>query len=194
MTLPNMPFVNEAFYCEHLLESDVNEVLIQSFTVKNPAGANLAGYLKRMAAQSETTNDNRTYLVKDKSSNEIAGYFALRNGLFTLHDPIRSDQMFTVPAVELSNFAVNETYRQGHPDVKRIGRAILYDFIIPIAKYIQTFTAVQALYIYALPEDRLLEHYESLGFVRLTKDEEKFVHQHVKPAYDQSCIFMFQML
>ena len=73
-------------------------------------------------------------------------------------------------------------------------QAILYDFIIPIAKYIQAFTAVQALYIYALPEKRLIEHYSSLGFERLGEDEEQFVHQHVKPAYDRDCIFMYQIL
>ena len=89
---------------------------------------------------------------------------------------------------------MNETYRQEHPDVAKIGRVMLYDFVIPIAQFVQSFTAVQALYIYALPEDRLIEHYESLGFKRLSKDEERFVHQQVKPAYDTGCIFMFQML
>lgn len=194
MVLPNLNFINESFYCEHLLESDINTLLIQNFTVKNPSGINLVEYLKCLAEKSESTNENRTYLVKDKTTNEIAGYFALRNGLFTLHNPYRPDYMLTVPAIELSNFAVNETYRKGHPDTEKIGRTILYDFVIPIAKYIQTLTAVQALYIYALPENKLIEHYSSLGFERLKADEEQFVHQNVKPAYDDGCIFMFQML
>ena len=102
--------------------------------------------------------------------------------------------MITIPAIELSNFAVNETYRQSHPDMTKIGRAILYDFVIPISKYIQTLTAVQTLYIYAIPEQSLINHYSSLGFERLTADEEKFVHQTVKPAYDDGCVFMFQLL
>lgn len=194
MKLPTGDFANESFYCEHLLESEINELLIQNFTVKNPSGENLAKFLKFLAIQNEASNENRTYLIKDKSTNEIAGYFALRNGLFTLHDPYNSERMITVPAIELSNFAVNDTYRQGHPDVSKIGSAILYDFVIPIAKYIQTLSAVQALYIYALPEEKLIEHYSSLGFERLSKDEEKFVHQSVKPAYDEDCIFMFQVL
>ena len=133
MTLP-INFFNESFYCEHLLEREENELLIQDFTVKNPSGENLAAYLKEFAAQSEEDNDNRTYLVKDKNTDEVAGYFALRNGLFTLQD--FKGRILTIPAIELSNFAVNETYRQGHPDAVRIGQAILYDFIIPIAKYI----------------------------------------------------------
>ena len=191
MTLP-ITFSNDSFYCEHLLESEENEFLIQNFTVKNPSGENLASYLKEFAVQSETRNDNKTYLIKDKSTHEIAGYFALRNGLFTLQ--YFKGRLATIPAIELSNFAVNETYRQGHPNIVRIGQAILFDFVIPIAKYIQTLTAVQALYIYALPKDRLIEHYGSLGFTRLAEKEEKFVHQHVKPAYDDGCIFMYQIL
>ena len=34
----------------------------------------------------------------------------------------------------------------------------------------------------------------SLGFERLEEEGEQFVHQHVKPDYDDGCIFMFQML
>ncbi|MCR4579542.1 MAG: hypothetical protein K5681_04260 [Treponema sp.] len=194
MILPNMSFANESFYCEHLLDTEINELLIQNFTVKNPKGENLVKYLKNVSIQSESINENRTYLVKDKSTNEIAGYFALRNGLFTLHDPSHIERIITIPAIELSNFAVNETYRQSHPDMTKIGRAILYDFVIPISKYIQTLTAVQALYIYAIPEQPLINHYLSLGFERLSEDEEKFVHQTVKPAYDDGCVFMFQLL
>ena len=194
MTISNLIFVNESFYCEHLLENTVNELLIKNFTVKNPSGENLANYLKLFSVPSETSNENRTYLIKDKITNEIAGYFSLRNGLFTLNDQLNPERMITVPAIELSNFAVNEIYRKGHPDAMKIGRAILYDFVIPIVKYIQSFTAVQALYIYALPEERLINHYISLGFNRLNKDDEKFVHQHVKPAYDKDCIFMFQII
>ncbi len=194
MILPNTSFANESFYCEHLLDTEINELLIQNFTVKNPKGENLVNYLKNLSIQSESVNENRTYLVKDKSTNEIAGYFALRNGLFTLHDPSHPERIITIPAIELSNFAVNETYRQSHPDMTKIGRAILYDFVIPISKYIQTLTAVQALYIYAIPEQPLIDHYSSLGFERLTEDEEKFVHQTVKPAYDDGCVFMFQLL
>lgn len=195
MSLPTeISFSSNDFYCEHLFDNPMNEFLIQSFTVKNKSGEGLANFLKKHAAHSEEANENKTYLVKDKTTNEVAGYFALRNGLFTLHHPVYKDKMFTVPAIELSNFAVNESYRQNHPNTLEIGRKILYDFIIPIFKYIQSLTAVQALYIYALPEDRLLGHYGALGFSRLEKDEEKFVHQNVKPAYDRRCIFMYQIL
>lgn len=71
MTISNLIFVNESFYCEHLLENTVNELLIKNFTVKNPSGENLANYLKLFSVPSETSNENRTYLIKDKITNEI---------------------------------------------------------------------------------------------------------------------------
>ncbi len=58
----------------------------------------------------------------------------------------------------------------------------------------KSMLGIKALYIYALPEDKLIEHYKKLGFQRLSKKEEQFVHSHVKPKYDDGCIFMYQML
>ena len=48
-------------------------------------------------------------------------------------------------------------------------------------KYLRTFVGLQAIYIYALPQDKLIEHYKTMGFNRLDEEDEKFVHQHVKP-------------
>ena len=47
---------------------------------------------------------------------------------------------------------------------------------------------------YALPETRLIEYYGELGFARLDKERETFVYSHVKPEYDQGCIFMYQRI
>lgn len=100
----------------------------------------------------------------------------------------------TIPSVEMSNFAVNALYRANHPDIKRIGEIIFRSFVLPIVKHIQNFVAVKALYIYALPEEKLISHYKSLGFSRLSEEEEAFVHAHVKPKYDDDCIFMYQIV
>ena len=102
--------------------------------------------------------------------------------------------IFTIPSVELSNFAVNDSYRKFHPDITKIGATIFNKFILPLVKHIQILTGVQALYIYALPEDRLIDHYGSFGFIRLAKKDEQFVYDRVKPAYDEGCIFMYQIL
>ena len=57
---------------------------------------------------------------------------------------------------------------------------------------VQREDGVQCLYIYALPKERLIQYYTSLGFMRLPSDAESFVYSHVKPAYDRGCIFMYQ--
>ena len=81
-----------------------------------------------------------------------------------------------------------------HPDAKNLGSTVFAEFILPFVKYIRTLVGIQAIYIYALPEDNLIEHYKTMGVNRLEPDEEKFVHQHVKPKYDDGCIFMYQLI
>ena len=159
------------------------------------SGKGLELYLKENAANEESIKSNRTYLVKDKISDEIAGYFSLRTGLFTLDiSTPEEDAMYSVPAVELSNFAVNSAYKDKHPELNRIGYIIFTNFILPIVKSVGEIVGVQALYIYALPEDSLIQYYSSLGFLRLTPEEEDFVHKHVKPRYDSGCFFMYQII
>lgn len=46
----------------------------------------------------------------------------------------------------------------------------------------------------ALPEEKLIEHYHTMGFSRLPEHQEKFVQRHVKPKYDEGCIFMYQVI
>ncbi len=127
-------------------------------------------------------------------THEIVGYFSLKTGLFTVEMSSVEGYFDTIPSVEMSNFAVNALYRANHPDIKRIGEIIFRSFVLPIVKHIQNFVAVKALYIYALPEEKLISHYKSLGFSRLSEEEEAFVHAHVKPKYDDDCIFMYQIV
>ena len=183
---------HETLTYEHLFASLDNEILIQDFEINKPAGQNLARFLKELAPNNENMNADRTYLVKDKFYGDIAGFFALRNGLFVMRGA--NGEKYTIPSIELSNFAVNDRFRANHPDFHNIGESIFNDFIIPLAKHIQTLTGVQALYIYALPEERLLEHYSTFGFNRLSADDEKYIYDSVKPMYDEECIFMYQIL
>ena len=187
-----LPLENETFFVQHLLDSSENIPAIQSFTVGQESGGGLENYLKHASVAEEKASVARTYLVKSKKSGEIAAYFTLRNGLFTLE--LSEDYFYTVPAVELSNFAVNAAFRTAHPEIEAVGSTVLADFILPLVDFIRSFSGVAALYIYALPEPRLIEHYQKLGFRRLAPEKEKFVHRHVKPKYDDGCIFMYQML
>ncbi len=191
------PIENEKFKYEHLIATTQNLEEIKSFFVEKETGKGLERYLKLMAEPEEYNGGNRTYLVRDKGTNEIAAYFSLRTGSFTLKEQGTGDDdasKYTVPSVELSNFAVNSAYRAKYPEIKRLGEQVFRRFIIPTVKYGAELFGIQAIHIYALPEDELLEHYGSFGFSRLPPEMEAYIHAHLKPDYDTNCIFMYQLL
>lgn len=176
---------------EHLFDSDENERLVSKFEALNGAQG-LEDYLKIQAASDEKSLIARTYLIKDKATGELAGYFSLRSGLITIQ--AYHEEFETIPAIELANFAINGKYRKTHPDTPLLGFLFLKRFILPLADAMSRYIGVSSLYIYALPDEKLIEHYERMGFTRLPKKQEKFVQNHVKPKYDEGCIFMFQNL
>ena len=98
----------------------------------------------------------------------------------------------TIPAIELANLAVNDAYRREESKIAKIGFHVFDRFILPIVRNVADLIGVQCLYVYALPKERLIQYYASLGFMRLPSEAEAFVHSHVKPAYDRGCIFMYQ--
>ena len=119
----------------------------------------------------------------------IANIYVLNNGRIVMNDSFDS-----IPAIELANFAVNKRYKESHPDAVRLGAYMLDHFIYPLARCMAKYVGVNSLYIYALPEEKLIEHYKKMGFSRLPENQEKFVQHHVKPKYDEGCIFMYQTL
>lgn len=191
MTIKKVELEDSDFSIEHIFDSPENKNLISDFKALN-AAQGLEDYLKYQASNDENELNARTYLVKDKATFELAGYFTLRSGLITVQS--YHESFDTIPAVELSNLAINGIYRENHLDKKRLSLLFLRQFILPIAKTMSKYVGVRSLYIYALPDEKLIEHYEKLGFSRLPKKQEKFVQNHVKPKYDEDCIFMFQNL
>ena len=191
------PIINEKFKYEHLIATPQNLREIQDFFVEKQTGKGLERYLKTLAEAEEYDRSNRTYLVRDKETNEIAAYFSLHTGSFTLKEQGQRDEdasKYTVPSVELSNFAVNSAYRKEHPEIKGLGEQVFRRFIIPTVNYGAELFGIQAIHIYALPEDELLDHYSTFGFSRLPPEMEAYIHQHLKPDYDERCIFMYQIL
>lgn len=176
---------------EHLFDSEENESLISRFTAPNNA-MGLESYLKNAAMDDERAGFARTYLVKDKQTGELACYFTLRAGLITMQ--VEEEAFDSIPAIELSNFAVNDEYRKKHTEARSIGRYSFEKFVLPIVRCMAQYVGVNALYIYALPNDRLIGYYNLMGFSRLPEEQEHFVQMHVKPKYDEGCIFMYQRL
>lgn len=184
-------FADEDFAVEHLFTSPENHDLIQSFSVGNSA-MGLEIFLKEVAEREESEKQTRTYLIKDRITGELVCYFSMRTGLVTLQ--VDGDAFDSLSAVELSNFAMNQIYKANHPNAKRLGSYFFKRFILPLAQFVSEYIGVSTLYIYALPEDKLMNHYKKLGFSRLPEEQEKFVQNHVKPKYDEGCIFMYQPL
>lgn len=179
------------FSVEHIFDSSENKNLVFDFKALNGAKG-LEDYLKYQSEEDEKELYARTYLIKDKVSGELACYFSLRSGLITIQS--YNEEFDTIPAIELSNFAMNGKYRENHPETHLLGFLFLKQFILPIAQATSRYIGVNSLYIYALPDEKLIEHYEKMGFTRLSKKQEKFVQNHVKPKYDEGCVFMFQNL
>ena len=191
MLMKEERFDTPAYSVDHILNIPNYKKLIDKFTVGNDAEGLLA-YLKYSAIGDEKANLARTYLVIDKSTDELACYFSLRNGLITIQ--VEGDDFDSLPAIELSNFAANDTYCKKHTDVQSIGRYTFENFILPISRCMAKYIGANSLYIYALPNDKLIKHYKTMGFSLLPKDQEKFVQSHVKPKYDAGCRFMYQIL
>lgn len=187
----NSLFEDEDFIVEHLFSAPENESLIRTFSVSNDA-MGLEIFLKEVAPLEESSKQTRTYLIKDKFTKELVCYFSMRTGLVTLQ--VENDAFDSLSAIELSNFAMNQTYKSAHPDVKKGGAYFFKRFILPLAQFVSEYVGVSTLYIYALPEDKLMTHYAKMGFSRLPKDQERFVQSHIKPQYDEGCIFMYQTL
>ena len=184
--------VTPDFVVEHLVDTARNRRLLAAFSASRNAKG-LEVYLKTCALADEAANESRTYLVKDSVTGELACYFSLRACLIPL--PLENGLFTTVPAVELANFAVNAGYRSTQRPAKGIGAYVFLEFILPFALRSASFVAAKWLCIYALPEPKLLDYYcKNLGFSRLPPEKEAFVYGHVKPKYDQDCIFMYQPL
>ena len=63
---------NELFYCEHLFEhKDIIKEIRRDFCVLQKSGKGLDVYLKEYSADDERRNENRTYIVRDKESDNI---------------------------------------------------------------------------------------------------------------------------
>ena len=179
------------FVIEHLNDSVENRRLLNAFSAgKNATG--LERYIKEQAIGDEQSNESRTYLVKDALTGDLACYFSLRTCLIPI--AITKSLFTTIPAIELSNFAVNENYRRSQKAVRKIGVFVFLSFILPIVRHVASFVGCKWLCVYALPIQKLLEYYGKIGFARLDEERESFVYSHVKPKYDKDCIFMYQAI
>jgi hypothetical protein len=176
--------------------SKKDQVDIANFSICHlDTGKGLVAYLQKEAAGDEQLGMMRTYLVRMKRTHECIGYFSLKAGLVSVRETLVDENVSfdTIPGVELANFAVNAIYVQKY-QIKGIGGVIFSNFILPIIGRAASYVGICLVYLFALPQPALLNHYGKYGFQRLNKDAEDKLHRRLKPSYDESCIFMYQLL
>lgn len=189
---------NGVFYFKPILDTLDYSNKINNFIIKRPKAKGLELYLKHIAIYDEKNGLAKTYLVLDNDTNELVGYFSLKAGDITVnerrHGLLNTIEFDSIPGVELSNFAVNDEYREKHDKMNGIGYIILNDFVIPLIEEVAKFIGMKVIYIFALPEESLINRYKEMNFQRLSKRQERAVHRRIKPAYDKDCIFMYQVI
>ena len=181
---------SELFYCNHLGTSENDEKDIMNFSIDRDEGSGLLEYLQNYALTEEENGIMRTYIVRDKISSEVAGYFSLKAGLISLNEryekimdsetgEVKLKKVFdTLPGIELANFAVNSGYVHNHKDLKGLGTVIFNNFILPVVRKTSDNVGVKLLYIFALPYDDLINTYhERYGFSRLSDPYEDELHK-----------------
>lgn len=178
---------DDFFEISHLSETHI----VSDF--KCTKGKGLERYFKYCALNDENCNVARTYVIQSKETKKIVAYFTLRTGLITVSRGIRKG-FDAHTGIELANFAVNENNEEVYDVIPKLGSYIFAQFILPLVQEISHYVGAQFLYIYALPKDKLLEHYKTMGFQRTSIKTERFVYRHVKPVYDRYCIFMYQAI
>lgn len=188
----NIVLENELFYCEHIPVNNKIKNELAKFTVEKKTGNGLVNYLLNYALEDEKSGEMRTYLVRDKDTNEIAGYFSLKSGMVSVNERggFFHREFDSVAGIELANFAVNNSYKESHNDFEGIGKIIFYYFIMPIVKNVSGQIGVRMLFIFSLPYENLMSYYRTLHFERLSTAEEYFVHKRIKPRYDKNCVFI----
>ena len=187
---------NSYFTSRHIGVSRRDLADIKLFEIALPeTGGGLERYLKYQALFDEHSGVMRTYLVRLKRTGECVGYFSLKAGLVSVNEERAADGITfdTVPGVELANFAVNNAFAQKH-NAKGLGYLLFSGLIAPFVLEHAKTLGIYMIYLFALPYERLMKTYESYGFHRLPHKAEELLHQRLKPAYDESCIFMYQLL
>ena len=185
---------NEVFCVYHINDSHLNDEDLKNFAVKHKEGQGLVDYLIFYSGVEEQLGLMRTYIVRDKNTNEFVGYFSLKAGMVSYHESGATNEFDTRPGVELANFAVNSFYLDKHKNLKSIGFVIFNDFVLKIVKAEAKIIGIRDLYIFALPFNSLINLYSQYGFARLSSESEDAIHKRLKPRYDKKCIFMYMNL
>lgn len=196
----NMILENELFTCEHLVNSESVFRELNNFEINPdyPDGANLADYIQCNAFDDEKYGECRTYLVRDKRSDEIVAYFTLRAGLVTRQNILPNEDRHSfdnLSGIDLVCFATNYYFIKNNPEYKGCGIIVFEDFILTIAKNVSEQIGAAIIFGYAVNEDKLMDYYcNKLGFSRLSTDAENIINDRFRERFDKDCYFIYRTI
>ncbi|SCZ76113.1 MULTISPECIES: hypothetical protein [Pseudobutyrivibrio] len=181
-------------YCTHISEEDID--YIKEFKVISESGVGVERFINYFSFVHEDELLDRSYLVWMKETDEMVAFFSLRAGFVARNNMSELEDSFdSLPGIEISNFAVSKRFRDKYPSTKGIGKVIFESIIKPIIKEASEIIGIRMIYIFALPDEKLINYYnDSFGFSRLQEAEEQKMHNRIRPLYDKDCIFMYQRL
>lgn len=185
------------FYCYSLADIDErDEADIKAFEPVDERGRGLVLYLQRCALPDEEASVMRTYLVRDVDTDELVGYFSLKAGLVSTDEVLTTDGagFDTLPGIELANFAINGRYRRVHPATKGCEYMVYDELVSEVIAAAAKIVGVAVIYIFSLPDERVVANYGCYGFRRLSPEAESALHRRLKPRYDEGCVFMYTLL
>lgn len=123
-------------------------------------------FIKSEAFRYNYNGDGNTYVLWSTKLKRIVAYYTLKCTAITMkHTSEDNDNLFAIPSIELSRFAVD--YRNTN---KGLGTSILLNYILPQIYYIRKLTAVKAILVFALDDERTKHVYEKVGFEKMSEE------------------------
>ena len=177
------------FYVE-LLSSSLNSYELKKFRVQHDE-TQLTNYLCKIAKKHQKENLNKIYLVRQRTSDSLVAWFALKAATLPYND---KDEVFLTPAIEMTHFAVDERYKaiSDDEDSMKTGEFIFWNHILETAKEAAQKIACKDLFIFAIDTPKLVNYYKTrLCFRELENIEDKNFFEYAEPDYDDGCKFMF---
>ena len=182
--------ISSPFYIEELSE-ELNSYELKSFRIQHEE-FQLTRYLVKFAKKHQKQLLNKTFLVREKGSDNLVAFYSLKAATLPYND---KESSFLIPAIELTHFAVDERYKtidlQDSLSVKT-GEFIFWNLILPVVKYVSEKVACKDLFVFSINTPKLISYYKNrLGFQEIENIDDKLFFEYAVPDYDDNCKFLY---
>ena len=152
--------ISSPFYIEELSE-ELNSYELKSFRIQHEE-FQLTRYLVKLAKKHQKQLLNKTFLVREKGSDNLVAFYSLKAATLPYND---KESSFLILAIELTHFAVDERYKEIGSASLKTGEFIFWNHIVPCVKNAQKYLALQDLFVFSINTPKLISYYKNrLGF------------------------------